>query len=84
MAMMRDTSWEALEVRLRALKKLSPEQRLRQGLRLTGLVRKLLAAGVRTRHPEHSQEEVSLAVIRPVLGEELFCAAYPHAAHIKP
>ncbi|RLE30317.1 hypothetical protein DRJ54_02945 [Candidatus Acetothermia bacterium] len=63
---------------------MAPEERLQRGLELAELVRALLAAGVRARHPEYSEEEVRLAVIRIVLGEKLFRAAYPHAGHIEP
>jgi len=81
---MLDTSSEAREVQLEAVRRMPPEERLQRGLELTELVRELLAAGVRARHPEYSPEEVRLTVIRIVLGEELFRAAYPHASHIKP
>ncbi len=81
---MRDTTREAREVQLEAVRRMAPEERLQRGLELAELVRALLAAGVRARHPEYSEEEVRLAVIRIVLGEKLFRAAYPHAGHIEP
>jgi len=84
MAAMNDTSPEALKVQLAAIRRLSPEARLRQGLELASLVRGLIATGVRARHPEYSEEEVDLATIRLVLGDELFRRVYPHATHIRP
>jgi hypothetical protein len=39
--------------------------------------RALSAAGVRARHPEYTEREVELAVIRLILGEELFRKAFP-------
>ena len=44
---------------------------------LSDAVREIAAEGVRSRHPEYSDEQVRLAVIRLTLGEKLFREAYP-------
>lgn len=54
------------------------------GFDLSQLVRKSLREGVRTRHPEYTQEQLRLAVIRLILPQHLFAAAYPDAQDILP
>lgn len=79
-----DTTPEAAEVQLRIYRRMSPGDRLRQALELTGISRRLLAAGVRRRHPEYDDEQVRLATIRIWLGDELYGAAYPEAPELEP
>lgn len=52
-------------------------RRLEQALQLSDGLRRVIAAGVRSRHPEYGTEQVRLAVIRLGLGEDLFAKAYP-------
>ncbi len=40
--------------------------------------RLILAEGVRRRHPDYSEREVNLAVIKLMLGDELFAKVYPN------
>lgn len=79
-----DTSPEAERVQIEIFRNMTPERRLRAAAELTQLVRKLMADGVRTRHPDYDEESVRLAVIRLILPEKLFLAAYPHAKGIVP
>jgi|Deesub1362B_J571_1020462.scaffolds.fasta_scaffold05004_2 hypothetical protein len=79
-----DTSSKVRKVQIEILRKMGPEQRLRVSLELTGLSKKLLEEGVRSRHPKYSEQEVKLAVIRILLGNELFEIVYPDAKNLKP
>jgi len=72
-----DTSPEAHRVQMEILRRLSPEQRLRQAFELTELARAISAAGVRARHPDYTEHQVHMAVIRLTLGDELFHRVYP-------
>lgn len=72
-----DTTPEAARVQLEIYRRMSPSRRLELALELSDNVRRLVAAGVRHRHPEYTGEEVRLAVIRLTLGDELFRKAYP-------
>jgi hypothetical protein len=63
---------------------MGPEKRLQAAIELAQTSRELLAEGVRRRHPEYGEDEVRLAVIRVLLPEELFAAAYPTAQGIQP
>ena len=65
-------------------RRMSGEERLRIGFEASSLSRRLQAEGVRSRHPEYTEDDVRLAVIRINLGDELFQKVYPDAVHIVP
>jgi hypothetical protein len=72
-----DTSLEAARVQHGIYRRMTPEQRLHLAFEMTESIRRVAAAGVRARHPEYTERQVLLAVIRLTLGEELFRLAYP-------
>ena len=79
-----DTSPEVERIQIEIYRKMGPAKRMQTALDLTRFSRKLLSAGVQHRHPEYSEEQVRLAVIRLTIPEKLFLAAYPHAQEIVP
>ena len=79
-----DTTPEAEEIQLEIFRKMTPDERLQRGSELSKLCRTLLTDGVKHRHPEYTEDEVRLAVIRIELGEKLFVRVYPHAKHVLP
>lgn len=79
-----DTSPEVERIQNEIFRKMTPERRLQLAIELTQTSRKLLATGVRQRHPEYDDAQVRLAVIRLTIPEKLFLAAYPHAKDIVP
>ncbi len=79
-----DTSPEVERIQNEIFRKMAPARRLQLAIELTQTSRKLLAAGVRRRHPEYNDEQVRLAAIRLTIPEKLFLAAYPHAKDIVP
>jgi hypothetical protein len=79
-----DTSPEVERIQNEIFRKMAPARRLQLAIELTQTSRKLLAAGVRHRHPEYNDEQVRLAAIRLTIPEKLFLAAYPHAKDIVP
>jgi hypothetical protein len=79
-----DTSPEAERVQTEIFRRMTPERKLRAAAELRQLVRQSLTEGVRMRHPEYSEEQVRLAMIRLILPEHLFLAVYPHAKEIRP
>lgn len=79
-----DTSSEATEVQLDIFRRMGPERRLQLGMELIQTSRKLVAEGVRRRHPEYTEDQIRLAIIRIVLPEELLDTAFPEAAEIRP
>ena len=80
----KDTSPEAEGFQLNIFRQMAPERRLQAAMDLAETSRQLLAEGVLQRHPEYSLEQARLAVIRLVLGEDLFVMAYPTAKGIVP
>jgi hypothetical protein len=72
-----DTTREAYLVQLAILRRLSPDRRLEIACRMTDALREIVAAGVRSRHPEYTEQQVKMGMIRLWLGEELFRKVYP-------
>ena len=79
-----DTTPYAEEIQIAIFRRMRPEERLQAALNLAQISRELLKAGVRSRHPEYSEEQVRLAVIRIMLGEDLFLSVYPKAKDVFP
>jgi hypothetical protein len=72
-----DTTEEAARVQREVYRRMSPARRLQLIFEMNEHLRKLLAAGVRSRHPDYTEAQVKRAVIRLWLGRELFERAYP-------
>lgn len=67
-----DTTPEAWKVYVAALRRLGPAGRLRMAFELSDNARAVTEAGIRQRHPDWDDRRVRLALIRTVLGPELF------------
>ena len=65
-------------------RRMAPSERLNVGLELTRISRDLLAQGIRARHPEYSDDEVTWAVIRVWIGRDMFRRAYPYGPQLDP
>lgn len=72
-----DTSLDAYRVQTEVVRRMTPAERLRIAFELGDGLRAWSAAGVRSRHPEYSDEQVRLATIRLQLGDQLFREAFP-------
>ena len=72
-----DTSEEAARVQNAVFRRMTAEKRLEMAFQMTADLRRRLADGNLQRHPEYSERQVKLAVIRLTLGEELFRTVYP-------
>lgn len=79
-----DTTPEAARIQLEVFRRMGPKGRLQAGIALSRTCRELLREGVRRRHPEYDERQIRLAVIRLMLPEDLFRAAYPEARDILP
>jgi hypothetical protein len=77
-----DTTPHAEKVQIDVFRCMRPEKRLQKAIDLAQTSRKLLSEGVR--HPRYSEDQVRVAVIRLMIGEELFLAAYHQAKDILP
>ena len=72
-----DTTPEAARVQLEIFRRMNPSRRLELACEMSDTIRKVSADGVRSRHPEYTEEQVNLAVARLMLGAELFSKAFP-------
>jgi hypothetical protein len=78
-----DTSPEAYRVQTEALRRLGPKRRAAMTFELNEKMLARVAAGVRMRHPEYTDEQVRLATIRLRLGDAWFRLGFP-GVEIKP
>jgi hypothetical protein len=72
-----DTTLEAARVQNAIYQRMAPEKRLALAFEMTRSARALSAAGIRFRHPEYTEQQVKLALIRLILGDELFRLVNP-------
>ena len=79
-----DTTLEAFEVWIQALRRLGPVGRLRQASALSRSIAKLCETGIRRRHPDYGDHQVFLARVRLELGDDLYARAYPGEAQLAP
>jgi hypothetical protein len=71
-----DTTVEAARVQLAVLRRLGIDHCARMAFELSDNVRHIAEIGVRDRHPEYTPDQLRLAVIRDLLGDDLFDRAY--------
>ncbi len=72
-----DTTPEARQVELEVWRRMPPEKRLALAFRMTASLRDISAAGIKSRHPEYTPEQIKMALIRMSLGDDLFSQVYP-------
>lgn len=65
----RDTTEKAAAIAGELNRALSPEQRFLQAFELSDFLRSLAKAGLRSRHPEYSDDELAAALTRQFYGE---------------
>jgi hypothetical protein len=63
-----DTSPKAVAIQSELHAKLGPEGRLLLALRMSDLAREFARAGVRARHPDYTEEQVSRELVRTLCG----------------
>ena len=66
-----DTSLEAWQVHVDALRRMSGEERVAKALDLSDTARRISEAGLRHRHPDWSDERIRDALLDLLLGKEL-------------
>jgi hypothetical protein len=72
-----DTTAEAWWVQVEIYRRMSPSRRLELAFQMSDTLRRTVADGVRSRHPDYSEDQARLAVARLWLGDELFRTVYP-------
>ena len=79
-----DTSLEAHQVQTAALRRMGGQGRSAVVFRLNQLVRDVAAAGIRSRHPDYTEDEVQSALRRLLLGDETTRKVWPHRELVDP
>lgn len=80
----RDTSPAAHEVQVSWNRRLGPAGRVALAFEMSEAVREIARAGIRSRHPTYTAEEVRFALIRLLYGDDLFRRAWPRAPLLAP
>lgn len=72
-----DTSPEAAEILRERLRRMTPSQRVEEGVKLCKLTRHVMRAGIRLRHSSYTEDQVEMALARLLWGDDLYCKARP-------
>ena len=73
----RDTTADSHAAQLAVYRRLGAARRAALAARLSADVRRLSRAGIRSRHPSYTDDEVELALRRLLHGDDLFRRAWP-------
>ena len=73
----KDTTADAARVQAEVWRGMTGVRRVELAAELSENVRRIAAEGVRRRHPDYTDEQVRLAVIRLSLGGQLCQLVYP-------
>jgi hypothetical protein len=79
-----DTDDETDRVQVEVYRKMGGPGRLATAFRLNGLARRTALAGIHSRHPDYSEEELRLAYARLVLGDDTVRQAWPDRQLVDP
>lgn len=72
----KDTCPEIEKKQIEILKKLSPERKIQIVFELIEVELNLIKEGISKRHPEYGKEEINLALIKVLIGENIFKKIY--------
>jgi hypothetical protein len=72
-----DTDAAAHRAQLAVYARITPSRRVELAFELSERARRIAIAGIRSRHPDLTAEGARKVLLRRLLGDELFRAAYP-------
>lgn len=72
-----DTDQESFQIQLQLWRAMSAEQKFAQVFQLCDDARALVVDGIRSRHPEYSEDQIKHASFRIFLGDELYQTVWP-------
>ena len=79
MSFMLDTDMETQKKYYANLKRMTPEKRLAQGLRLSKMVREMCLESIRRKYPEYGSDEIRREYLKRILSPEEFKVFYKEA-----
>lgn len=79
-----DTDLGAFTAQVQLYRRLGPEGRVALAVQLSEQAREISKAGIQMRHPDYSEDDLAHALYRMLLGDDLYRAAWPRHALVKP
>lgn len=79
-----DTTADARDVQREVYRRLGGAERVAILFRLNALVRETAMAGIRRRHPAYVEAQVSMALRRLILGDEVMRNVFPSQELVDP
>ena len=79
-----DTTPEAHKQQIAAYRRMPGEQRVLIALRMSEELREITLAGIQSRHPDYTPAQARDALLRLILGDDLYRAAYPSRDKVLP
>src|SRR5690606_15569147 len=79
-----DTAPEVAGLLRERLRRMTPSQPVEEGARLCKCARQVMRAGIRTRHPDYSDEQTEMALARLLWGDDLYRKARPDWPVLEP
>ena len=79
-----DTPDHVAEILRARLRRMTPAERVDEGVRASRFAREVMRAGIRMRHPAYAPADVEEALARLLWGDELYRKAKPGFALIEP
>ncbi len=73
-----DTSKEAAKVQAEALRRMGLSGRAELTMQLCDNLRQITKAGIRHRHPDYTDQQITQAYLRLILEPELFQQVFPN------
>jgi len=73
----KDTSEQAAQIQVTTLRQMGLSGRAQMTFQLSDALRQISRAGIRHRHPEYTDQQVTLAYLRLILEPALFRQAFP-------
>ena len=67
-----DTTIEAARKQIEILRQMSPEKRALISFELSDNVRQIVIAGIRKLHPDFTDTQIKMELLRRMVGDELF------------
>jgi uncharacterized protein (DUF2267 family) len=79
-----DTSDAAWQHQVQRWRSMSGPERAEAAFRLRRRVLSVFRDGIRARHPDYSEQQVHLVVMRRILGDELYQRVFPGEPVLEP
>ena len=80
----RDTTPDADAVHLEVIRTTPPERRAAEAYAMSMAARAIALAGIRSRHPDYSDDQARYALFRLLVGDDLYRRAWPRAPVLAP